>query len=203
MKITAIVVLWLLIVGGGMFSLEAYKSTPGDQLPAPVLWPAKSKLSRVAGLKTLVMMSHPKCPCTRASLAELRELLSRYRGQLTVYVLFVRPDGMPFEWTQTDLWQTASHIKGARVLVDDNSVEANRFKGLTSGEVVLYDAAGKLEFNGGITDARGHIGDNLGVTRILALLQGQEADRGDSPVFGCPLHGEEEAMKGMKETRGE
>jgi hypothetical protein len=196
MKITAIVVLWLLLVTGGMISLAAYKSTAGEQLPAPALWPAASKLARTAGVKTLVMMSHPKCPCTRASLTELEALLTQYRERLTVYVLFVRPKGTPFEWTKTDLWQTASHIRGVHVVVDDNSVEADRFKGLTSGEVVLYDAEGRLEFNGGITGARGHVGDNLGLTRILAFLRGEETDRADSPVFGCPLHSELEPAEG-------
>jgi hypothetical protein len=195
MKITALVVLWLLLVAGGMISLETYKSTPGEQVPAPSAWPAGSKLARVAGSKTLVMMSHPKCPCTRASLAELETLLARYREQLTVYILFVRPSGVPYDWTKTDLWKTASRIGGVNVVIDDNSTEADQFKGLTSGQVVLYDAGGRLEFNGGITGARGHVGDNLGLKRLLAALRGEETDRSDSPVFGCPLHAEEE-LKG-------
>lgn len=196
MKIAAVVALWILVVAGGMVSLEAYKSTAGEQVPAPADWPAASNLPRVAGLKTLVMMSHPKCPCTRASLAELETLLTQYRERLTVHVLFVRPKDVPYEWTRTDLWQTASRIGGVHVLVDDNSTEADRFKGLTSGQVVLYDAEGRLEFNGGITGARGHVGDNPGLTRILAVLRGEKTDRSDSPVFGCPLHAEQESLKG-------
>jgi len=193
MKAASIVLLWLLLVSGGMFSLQAYKSTAGEQVPAPSSWPAGSGLQRVAGLKTLVMMSHPKCPCTRASLAELETLLSQYRERLTVYVLFVQPKDVPYEWTRTDLWQTASHIGGVHVLVDDDSREADQFKGLTSGQVVLYDADGRLEFNGGITGARGHVGDNFGLKRILAVLRGEKTDRADSPVFGCPLHAEQDA----------
>src|SRR5207244_3650897 len=131
-----------------------------------------------------------RCPCTRASLAELEDLLSQYREHLTVYILFIQPKGVPYQWTKTDLWRTASHIHGAHVLVDANAAEADRFKGLTSGHIVLYNADGKLEFSGGITGARGHIGDNLGLKRILAVLRGEPADRSDSPVFGCPLHAE-------------
>ena len=196
MKIAAVVMLWLLLVAGGMVSLEAYKSAAGAQVPAPADWPAASRLPRVAGLKTLVMMSHPKCPCTRASLAELETLLSQYRERLTVYVLFVQPKDVSHEWTKTDLWQAASRINGVHALVDDNSTEADRFKGLTSGQVVLYDAEGRLEFTGGITGARGHVGDNLGLKRLLAILRGEETDRSDSPVFGCPLHAEQEARRG-------
>ncbi len=195
MKIGSIVALWLLLIAGGMVSLKAYKSTPGEQVPAPSAWPTESKLARVDGSRTLVMMSHPKCPCTRASLAELETLLAEYREQLTVYILFVRPAGVPYDWTRTDLWKTASRIGGVRVVVDDNATEADRFKGLTSGQVVLYDASGQLLFNGGITGARGHVGDNLGLKRVLGILRGEEQDRSDSPVFGCPLHAEEE-LKG-------
>jgi hypothetical protein len=193
MKIASLVVLWLLLVAGGMISLETYKSTPGAQAAAPSAWPVESKLARVTGSKTLVMMSHPKCPCTRASLAELESLLAQYQEQITVYILFVRPGGVAYDWTKTDLWRAASRTKGVNVVIDDNSTEADRFHGLTSGQVVLYDADGRLQFNGGITGARGHIGDNLGLSRILGILRGQKPDRSDSPVFGCPLHAEAES----------
>jgi hypothetical protein len=188
---TAIVVsVWILSVAGGMFALEVYKHSPGPQVAAPILWPANSALERIPGTATLVMMSHPRCPCTRASLAELEILLSQYRDRLTVYIIFVQPKGVRYEWTQTDLWRTASRIQGAHVLVDPDATESDHFKGLTSGHVVLYGPEGNLEFSGGITGARGHIGDSLGLNRILAILRGEHTDRADSPVFGCPLHAE-------------
>src|SRR5207248_1430213 len=86
-KLATILGLWLLFVAGGMFALEKYKSSPGAQAVAPSEWPADSMLGRVPGTATLVMMSHPRCPCTRASLAELDTLLSRYRDRLTSYIL--------------------------------------------------------------------------------------------------------------------
>jgi hypothetical protein len=188
MKLAVVIGVWVLFVAAGMFVLQKYKNTPGMQIDAPPMWPSDSMLHRVPGSPTLVMLSHPRCPCTRASLAEMETLLSQYRERLTVYILFIQPKGVPYEWTKTDLWRTASRIEGAHVLVDDDAVEADRFKGLTSGHVVLYDAAGRLEFSGGITGARGHIGDNLGLKRVLAVLRGEKTDRDDSPVFGCPLH---------------
>ena len=42
----------------------------------------------------------------------------------------------------------------------------------TSGHVLLYDAGGVLRFAGGITDGRGHEGDNAGLDAALALLRG-------------------------------
>ena len=54
----------------------------------------------------------------------------------------------------------------------------NRSK--TSGQVVVYDAKGALLFSGGITAARGHMGDNAGRDRITALLRGDTAASGES-----------------------
>ena len=179
---------WLLIVTGGMLALAKYKSLPGSPATAPAAWPAGSMLVRTAGLPALVMLSHPRCPCTRASIAELDNLMFRFHDRLTAYVLFVQPAGVPNDWTKTDLWQSASRIPGVRTLVDEDGIEAAHFDALTSGQVVLYDGEGRLQFSGGITGARGHIGDNLGMQRIISLLSGGQADRTDSPVFGCPLH---------------
>jgi hypothetical protein len=180
--------MWVFVVIGGMTGLAIYASSPGAPAAAPRAWPAGSELHRTPGVSTLVMMSHPHCPCTRASITELAELMSQFRNQLTTYVLFIQPEGVDDAWTNTDLWQSASRIPGVHPIRDNRGVEAARFDGLTSGTVVLYDSDGRLQFNGGITAARGHIGDNLGLQRIIALLKGEEPDRGDSPVFGCPLH---------------
>jgi len=196
MKMAVPVMIWLLSVGGGIFALEKYSSSPGLQGSIPAEWPAGSRLQRVAGTPTLVMMSHPRCPCTRASLTELDVLLSQYRERLTAHVLFIQPKGMPYEWTKTDLWRTAAGIKGVHVLVDADAMESDRFAGQTSGHVLLYKAEGQLEFSGGITGARGHIGDNLGLQRILAILRGVAVDRSDSPVFGCPLHAADDPIPG-------
>jgi hypothetical protein len=183
---------WVLVIGGGMFGLSRYKSSPGLLMPAPAVWPAGSVLPRQPGRSTLIMMSHPRCPCTRASITELKTLLSQFGDRLTAHVLFVQPHGTDHDWTNTDLWKSASQIPGVQVVRDEGGVEAARFDGLTSGTIVLYDAEGRLLFNGGITGARGHVGDNLGLRRIASLLDGTETDRADSPVFGCPLHAENE-----------
>jgi len=128
-------------------------------------------------------------------MAELNELMSQFHDRLTAYVLFVKPAGVSHDWTKTDLWQSASQIAGVHVVIDQDGIEASRFDALTSGQVVLYDGAGRLQFSGGITGARGHIGDNLGLRRVISLLSGEEPDRTDSPVFGCPLHGPAELLK--------
>jgi hypothetical protein len=64
---------------------------------------------------------------------------------------------------------------------------ARRFGAATSGQGLLYDRAGRLRFQGGLTSARGHAGDNAGSAAIVALAQGRVPDTVETPVYGCPL----------------
>lgn len=136
---------------------------------------------------TLIMLAHPKCPCTRASVEELSKLMAYGRGRLRAYLLFAKPNGYPDDWSKTDLWMTAASIPGVTVLFDDDGIEADRFGTSTSGQVILYDQTGKLQFRGGITQSRGHSGDNAGRSAVEALVSGRVPERDQTPVFGCPL----------------
>src|SRR5262249_29850459 len=140
------------------------------------------------GLPALVMLAHPMCPCTRASLAELARLSRRLEGRVTTHVLFIRPDGTPDSWAHSDLWDLARAIPGVEAVEDPGAREAARFGGMTSGQVLLYGADGHLQFAGGITSARGHEGDNPGSDRIVDWVTRGRAELAQSPVFGCPLH---------------
>jgi hypothetical protein len=102
-------------------------------------------------------------------------------------VLFYKPAGEADAWAKTDLWQSAAALPGVTVLADDDGREAQRFNSTTSGQVVLYDTAGRLLFSGGITGARGHAGDNAGRSAIVALLNRGVAAHKETPVFGCAL----------------
>ncbi|HTC21602.1 MAG TPA: hypothetical protein VK859_12185, partial [bacterium] len=86
------------------------------------------------------------------------------------------------------LVSSARRIPDTRVVIDLDGSEAARFGARTSGQVVLYDEGGRLLFNGGITEGRGHIGDNAGLQRIVSLVKTGRADKNDSLVFGCPLN---------------
>jgi hypothetical protein len=149
------------------------------------------------------MLSHPHCPCTRASIEELNRLMAQTQGRVIAYVLFLKPTGSSTDWEKTDLWQSAARIPGVKVLVDDNGSEAHRFHAMTSGQTALYDIDGHLLFSGGITRARGHSGDNAGRSAIVSLLNTGDSDQTETPVFGCPLYGNgsecpEEANDGHK-----
>jgi len=187
--LAAAVIAWSTVVIGAFVWTWKYKSTPAPVSAAPARWPAASALPRRPGRPLLVMLAHPRCSCTRASLAELGALLQEVGPAIDALVVFVRPDGTARDWTSTDLWRTASAMPGVRVVADDGGRETERFGALASGTVLLYDGAGQLLFSGGITGARGHEGDNLGLRRVVALAKEGKADRRSSPVFGCDLLG--------------
>jgi hypothetical protein len=184
--IPSLVAVWLGIAAVGFGTLWAYDNRPGTAATAPRNWPAGTRLATSAARPTLVVFAHPRCSCTRATLAELAEVLSRARVQPHTFVVFLHPDGFERDWEVTALWRQAAALPGVTVLRDDSGEEATRFGVATSGQTVLYDARGALRFSGGITGSRGHEGENASEQ---ALLESLNAGVGGirTSVFGCPL----------------
>ena len=180
-------ILWLLVISIGLWMLWGYENTPGKAAEPPREWPADSKILPARDHATLVILAHPHCPCTRATIGELASIMAHSQGRLTAYVLFLKPRGFSEEWEKSDLWQSAASIPGVTAVIDDEGAEANRFHAATSGQTVLYDAGGRLLFSGGITGSRGHSGDNAGQAAILSLVNSGAADLTETSVFGCPL----------------
>jgi hypothetical protein len=162
-------------------------ATPGA---APDQWPAAAKISRDKDRVTLVMSVHPQCPCSMASMHELGALLGRTRGQVKAYVLFVAPKNAPRDWVEAGLWRAAHAIANLNVEVDSDGVSSNALGATTSGQVVVYSTAGQRLFSGGITDGRGHEGDNPGADAVLAILLQQKPMTEHTPVYGCALGGQ-------------
>jgi hypothetical protein len=179
--------LWLIGVAYGVNVIREYESAPGAMGIAPDRWPDESRIVRDSGRSTLLMLVHPRCSCTRASLDELRGIMNRPHGAVSAWVIFIKPSGMDEGWERSATWAQARAIPNVTVLLDDGGLEAKRFGALTSGHVVLYDRTGRLVFSGGITGARGHEGDNVGTRRVLGLLDQSIVARTGHDVFGCPL----------------
>jgi hypothetical protein len=177
----------LLVVVGAMGFLSTYKNTAGNSTDAPARWPSDSRIEREPGLPVLLMFAHPMCSCTRASLSELRVLVSEFRGRFTPYVISALLQDVGQEWMSSNLWKSAESIEGVRVMRDVEEYEARLFAARTSGHVVLYDPEGRLLFSGGITGARGHVGDNYGLQQVASLLRKHTTSTAEGPVFGCPL----------------
>jgi hypothetical protein len=178
---------WLLAIGIGVRVLTGYESAPGDAGAPPKKWPAESRIQLATDRATLVMLAHPHCPCTAASVDELARVMARVQGKANAYVLFLKPEGSADDWEKTGLWQRAASIPGVTVLSDADGREAHRFNIETSGHTLLFDAAGDLWFSGGITASRGHSGDNAGESAIISLLTSGVVERSKTLVFGCSL----------------
>jgi hypothetical protein len=183
------VIAWIGVVSAGQFWMLGYQSDPG-QAAKGADWPADSKIRPRAGHFTLVLFAHPRCPCTRASLEGLSWVLTRSRGKVNAYAVFVRPKGAPADWERTPLWGIAESIPGSRPVSDIGGVEASRFRVLTSGQTLLFGPHGGLVFSGGITSGRGHAGDNPGRRALMECLAERMPVRREFPVFGCPLFGD-------------
>ena len=181
------VVVWCASVATGVGALQRYKSTPALAPAPPSTWPASSRLARSPAKPTLVLVAHPRCPCTRATLHELGVLMAAVGERVTAHVVLVKPRGVGADWEKGELWQAAHSLGGVSVTVDEGGKEADLFHAATSGQVVLFDAGGKEIFAGGITESRGHEGDNPGLARVVALITGGKAELGSAPVFGCEL----------------
>lgn len=195
--------LWLLVVSIGLWFLWGYENTPGVSAAAPLLWPAESKIQRATDRATLVMLVHPHCPCTRATMGELASIMAHTQGRLTAYVLFLKPQGFSEDWEKTDLWQSAASIPGVNVMIDEGGAEARLFNSSTSGQTILYDAKGRALFSGGITGSRGHSGDNAGRSAIVSLVNTGTAEQAETKVFGCPLFDENSECLESKDKRNE
>lgn len=185
--IASALVLWLTLVCGATVLMTRYSNIPGNDWQAPVAWPKDSGLAFDPNHPTLLMFVHPHCPCTRASLGELERLLAEISDQPNVQIVFVKPMGTAPDWARTDLWRSALSVRGVKVYLDNGGLEGQRFHAQTSGQTLLYDREGKLQFQGGVTIARGHAGDNPGRTALRELLRGGHASQIQTPAFGCSL----------------
>ncbi|MDP9172995.1 MAG: RedB protein [Planctomycetota bacterium] len=177
---------WVLAVAGGMGALSRYQFTPGAAAFPESDWPTDSSLLLATDRFSLLVFVHPECPCSRATLSELNRLLARCTNNVATTVVFVASVNGLQAVQSTALWNIAG-ISGVKRITDIGGVEAKRFDAATSGQAYLYSPRGKLLFQGGITDSRGHEGDNAGSDAIVNLVQGKPAREEKSPVFGCPL----------------
>ncbi len=186
-KFTILFIVWVIVLLAGLRQVTRYDSVPGISAHPQKSWPSASGIHFIRGNYNLVLAAHPQCPCTRASLEELAQLLSHFPKKLNACVLFYKPHGFEDGWEKTGFWKSASLTPGIQVMTDVDGKKATLFDATTSGQVVLYDPNGHLVFSGGITSSQGHIGANNGSEAIAALINGEHTSYRNTPVFGCSL----------------
>ena len=178
---------WLLAIGAGFCALLKYSGTPGEAGRALSAWPVDSCLVRDPGRATLVLAVHPRCPCSRATMDALAQVMARSHGAATVHVLFCKPAEFPAGWEKSDLWDCVALIPGVTAVCDEDGQESEKHGAETSGHAVLYSRRGELLFAGGITVARGHQGAGPSFDALISCVTDGTASDRPWPVFGCPL----------------
>ena len=178
--------LWLATVAAAYEAIRRFETTPGLPASAPRTWPAATAVARAAGSWSLVMLVHPHCSCSRASVQELAEIVEKAPRDVQTTVLVYRPREMKPGWERTNVYDAASRIRRARVMLDRDGAEAQLFGGFTSGQTFLYDGEGRLRFAGGVTSLRGHAGLNRGRADVIRIAR-QRSGNGTHPVFGCAI----------------
>jgi hypothetical protein len=113
--------------------------------------------------------------------------MTHCQGLVEATVVFYRPDLSKIPWRDTALCRGSKMIPGVAIRADLDGNETKCFRAATSGQVVMYDGNGTLEFDGGITGSRGHEGDNDGELAIEELLFHGLVRAPKTPVFGCSL----------------
>ncbi len=170
----------------GSIGLSAYATRPCDRGAPRAAWPTELLGERGDELRLLVF-AHPRCPCTRSTLWEAAELLAAGQGAMRADVYFFAPLEEGEDWARTDLWSIAESTAGMRPHTDFDGRLAEELGALTSGHAQLYDRAGRLRFDGGLTPTRGHQGNFHGTDAIEALLREGDGPMTVTQVFGCGI----------------
>lgn len=188
-------VLWLFSVIFGMKMMMTHETDAGPRTPTTTV--AKTDLFTIQNLHqkpySIVMFAHPHCVCTKASLAELRWLAEHCSERAQIIIMFVKPEGAPDDWLNSENWQLAQSISGATTQIDEHATLARKFGAMTSGHAFLIDREGEILFSGGITQARGVEGESDGRRALYVLtMQSAHSDARVTPaetnVFGCLLY---------------
>jgi hypothetical protein len=159
--------------------------------PAPVV----GGMTTLSEQPTLYLFMHPRCPCTRATIAQLQRVLTASGLEKTklpeVIVIATIPSSAAekdSDWLESATLRMASDLPNATVQYDSGGVKARSFGAQASGSVALYAADGGLLFAGGVTVSRGHEGDCLGAEQLLQQIKNPyEQVPMTAPALGCRL----------------
>jgi hypothetical protein len=180
-------IVWAVALMLGIAALVRYQGRTGVAAAPPASWPEPAALAREHERPTLLVFAHPECPCTRATLGELDRIVARCGEKLRVLVILLSLPEFGGEGARGALREAAERIPGVEVRDDSGGAIARAFGVLTSGQALLYEPDGRLVFQGGITAARGHSGDNAGAASIVARVLGRSPGSDSAPVYGCCL----------------
>lgn len=175
--------LTLLVASSGLYLMARYELGAGRPARAPLL---------LAGLRrpSLLVFLHPRCPCSDATIAQLRGILKRVEHPLAdVQVNVVLPRGADVGFADADYMQAIASLPSARVVIDREGTHADQMGVETSGQFLAYAEDGHLVFAGGITPGRGVDQENAASKSVEEWLATGRPPTAHTEVYGCPLQG--------------
>jgi hypothetical protein len=153
-------------------------------------WPRETSLSLNSSKRTLLLFIHPQCPCVTTSVEELSRIFAKSGRGVDFQLVVYRPKNEDAAWAQTASVERAKSLGASRRWDDVDGRIAGQFRVTTSGQVLLFDPDGRLLFNGGVTDSRGHAGDNDNAEALNQLLMQPSQEPQLTvvrKVFGCEV----------------
>lgn len=187
---TALIV-WIAIAVAGWYGISAYGFQGDPQATTGIVsqWPVDSTIVCLTDRPTLALFLHPKCPCSRATVGELERLpvLVPSDALPDICVVAAAPRSTGDQWRESPFLDRVARLPNARIVRDPGGVETALFGVRVSGTVLLFDPAGNRLYAGGVTMARGHAGDNVGLQAVTDLLIDSDADVSSIPPLGCVM----------------
>lgn len=211
------IVAWVLAAVGAFGYINYYSTRPGAVGSLPL---ANEIRSFVHGTEKSVVVAfiHPKCKCSDATVDELSDLMSTLpvEKKPKVLVLFYYPQEEAAKWaTESALYKKVIARNDWQMTLDQGGKQAYAWGALTSGHIIYVDEQGEVQFSGGITESRGHRGENLGkidLKKAILKLENEnivvEKSANENanaevsqraiaaePTFGCAMHSGKEFEK--------
>jgi hypothetical protein len=184
-------VIWVAALVVCMDWAMKYESTPGRAASrAPLETP------KAGDRWTVVVVAHPLCPCTAASLRALRALAAKHSDELKCEVVFA--GDRPVE--PSDSMRTADVIATAKVRWMTAQKAEEEYGTYTSGQAFVYDPNGKLVYSGGLTPGRGVEQPRYALELFDNILARGQATK-PTPVFGCALREKQDDDRSRQSSR--
>jgi len=169
----------------GIWQLYAFSTTPGDHTVVQS-WILQDKLPLKHQLASLVVLIHPKCSCSTATLKEVERLKIGLKDKLDVKLVFISYGDKSKNWYQGPVWDLAVSMKKNVSIVLDNDGQILKTLGTkTSGTAYLVGPDLKVVFQGGLTPIRGHEGATSGQAFIASWVKGNTKSSLIQKIFGC------------------
>lgn len=177
----------------GTWSLANYSTQPGAQgrcatdLHSVDLTDIPELDSQdLAGQTSLFIFYHPHCPCTMSTARMFSRIENSIATNPKVVAVAYCPKDESTTWIDSRITEVFRKLS-ATVIADRGAVVAQKFGVETSGHVLVYQASGRLVFDGGITPGRGHEGDCPASRNLIQKVSAHSGQLDQWPVYGCPI----------------